>query len=163
MVSFPPVSPPRPYTPPLLTHKRNFPHCIKMSAVCFLTNSLLALLKPMVIIYIYIYIYIYIHTGRFIMHFGITKFIVGKPHHTYLRNLYRYKEQLKIIFPSKLFFTAVHISAATRCGSMLWENVRSGGEVVLCVGTSHSKSVVTVQRAFHAQYLSHLCHVISPT
>jgi len=27
-----------------------------------------------------------------------------------------------------------------------------GGEVVLCVGISHSKSVVTVQRAFRAQY-----------
>jgi hypothetical protein len=27
-----------------------------------------------------------------------------------------------------------------------------GGEVVFCVGISHSKSVVTVQRAFHAKY-----------
>ena len=27
-----------------------------------------------------------------------------------------------------------------------------GGEVVLCVGISHSKSVVTVQRAFRAKY-----------
>jgi len=35
---------------------------------------------------------------------------------------------------------------------MLRENGRSGGEVVLCVGISHSKSVVTVQRAFLAKY-----------
>ena len=30
--------------------------------------------------------------------------------------------------------------------------LRGGSEVVLCVGISHSKSVVTVQRAFRAQY-----------
>ena len=32
------------------------------------------------------------------------------------------------------------------------KNGRSGGEVVLCVGISQSKSVVTVQRAFRAKY-----------
>jgi len=31
-----------------------------------------------------------------------------------------------------------------------------GGESVLCVATSHSKSVVTVQRAFRAKYSSHV-------
>ena len=38
-----------------------------------------------------------------------------------------------------------------------------GLDVVLCVGISHSKSVVTVQRAFRAKYSSHHCHVTSLT
>ena len=38
-----------------------------------------------------------------------------------------------------------------------------GGEVVLCVGISHSKSVITVQRAFRAKYSSHHCHENSLT
>jgi len=37
------------------------------------------------------------------------------------------------------------------------------GEVVLCVGMSHGKSVVTVQRAFRVMYSSHHCHVTSLT
>ena len=44
-------------------------------------------------------------------------------------------------FPSKLFFIVVYISAARRCECMLWENGRSGGEVVLCVGISHELSL----------------------
>jgi len=34
--------------------------------------------------------------------------------------------------------------------------VRGGGEVVLCVGISHSKSVDTVQFAFRAKNSSHV-------
>ena len=102
------------------------------------------------------------YTGRFIIYSGITKKnIIGKPQGTYLRNLYRQKEQQ--FFPSKLFFIVVHISTARRWECMYWENGRSGGEVVLCVGISHSKSVVTVQRAFRAKYSSHHCHVTSLT
>jgi hypothetical protein len=37
---------------------------------------------------------------------------------------------------SKLSFIIVHIYAARRCECMWWENGRSGGEVVLCVGVS---------------------------
>ena len=37
------------------------------------------------------------------------------------------------------------------------------GEVVLCVGISHSKSAVTVQRAFRAKYAKDHCHVTSLT
>ena len=40
-------------------------------------------------------------------------------------------------FSGKLFFIIFHISAARRCECMKWENGRSGGEVILCVGISH--------------------------
>jgi hypothetical protein len=43
----------------------------------------------------------------------------------------------EFFFPRKLFFIVVHISVARRCECMEWENGRSGGEVVLCVGISN--------------------------
>ena len=56
------------------------------------------------------------------------------------------------MFSPLSFLIVVHISAARQCECMWWENGRSGGEVVLCAGISHGKSVVIVQRAFGANY-----------
>jgi len=51
-----------------------------------------------------------------------------------------------------LFFIVVNISAARRCERMQWENGRSD-EKSFCVLEYHtSRSVVTVQRAFRANY-----------
>jgi len=52
------------------------------------------------------------------MYSGITKIYYRKTVGHMLRNLYRYREQLKNFFPSKLFFIVVHITAARRCVRM---------------------------------------------
>ena len=94
------------------------------------------------------------NTGRFIMYSGIINICYRKTlGHVFTKPVQTEgTTQKKKSSPSKLFFIVVHISAARRCDFMQWENGRSEGEVVLCAGISHSKSVVTLQRAFRAKY-----------
>ena len=97
------------------------------------------------------------------MYTGITKIYYRKTVGQVFTKPEQIEGKLHIFSPSKLFDIVVHISAARWCECMYWENGRSEGESVSCAGISHSKSVVTVQRAFREQYSSYHCHVNSLT
>jgi len=58
------------------------------------------------------------YTGRFIMHSGITKIYYRKPLGTVFTKPVQIEGTTLKIFPSKLCFIVVHISAARRCECM---------------------------------------------
>ena len=59
-----------------------------------------------------------LYTGRFIMHSGITKIYYRKTVRHVFKKPVQIEGTAQKIFPSKLFFIVVHISAARRCECM---------------------------------------------
>jgi hypothetical protein len=60
------------------------------------------------------------------------------------------------LFSPRMLFTFLPLGDASLCR----EKMAAPGEKSFCVLEYHtSKSVVTVQRAFHTMYSSHHCHV----
>ena len=104
------------------------------------------------------------NTERFIMYSGITKIYYRKTvGHVFTKPVQIEGRTQFFLSPVICFssqFTFLPLGDASVCSEKM---AAPKGEVVLCVGISHSKSVVTVQRAFRAQYSSHHCHVTSLT
>jgi len=72
------------------------------------------------------------------MYSGITKIFYRKTvRHLFTETCTNRRNDSIFFVPTKLLFIVVHISAARQCEFMLWENGRSGGEVVLYAGISH--------------------------
>jgi len=62
--------------------------------------------------------YEYNYTGRFIMYSGITKIYYAETVGHVFTKLVQIEGTTQNLFPSKLFFIVVHISAVRRCECM---------------------------------------------
>jgi len=100
------------------------------------------------------------HTqGRFIMYCGNCKNLLLLNLNTSIYQTSTDRMNMLIFAPVISFFIVLHIYAAWRCKFIYWENSRMTRGAVLSVRISHSKSLVTVQRAFRAKYSTQHFHM----